>query len=223
MFSDRVEAGQKLGAALRSYTDCPGGLILAIPRGGVVVGREMSLMLHLPLDVLITRKIGALDNPELAIGAMSETGFLHINEELLAACPSLAPQGQPGYHEEQEEIARRRALYRGGRSLPPLAGRTVILVDDGVATGATYLASVKALRASQVGRLLAALPVAPSDTVQKIRRQVDDCVVLASPYPFYAVGQHYLDFRQVEDAEVLRSLAESWHPPADSAGVPPSS
>lgn len=216
MFADRVEAGRKLGMALERYADCPGGLILAIPRGGVIVGREISLILRLPLDVFITRKIGAPGNPELALGALSETGFLYINQELLAACPNLALRGTPDCREEQEEIARRRTLYRGGRNLSSLIGRTVILVDDGVATGATYLASVQALRAAQAARLVAALPVVPADTAQKIRRQVDDCIILAYPYPFYAVGQHYLDFRQVEDSEVLQCLAESWHPSAES-------
>lgn len=213
MIEDRVEAGRRLAAALQRYCDCPGGLILAIPRGGVVVGREMSVLLRLPLDVLLTRKIGAPGNPELAIGALTETGYLYVNEELLASYPALARLSERERLEQEREIDRRRRQYRGGRALPPLEGRTVILVDDGTATGATYLASVHALRASRVGRLVAALPVAPPEIAGMISRRVDDCVVLATPDPFYAVGQHYLNFRQVDDEEVLRCLAESWRPP----------
>ncbi len=214
MIRDREEAGQRLAAALSRYTDCPDGLILAIPRGGVVVGLEMSLSLRLPLDVLITRKIGAPDNPELAIGALTETGYLHLNKDLLASYPWLARMVEQERALQEREIVRRRELYRGGRNLPPLAGRTIILVDDGVATGATYLASVQALKAGGVTRLVAALPVAPSETAEKVSTQVDECVVLESPEPFYAVGQHYLDFRQVEDEEVIRCLARAWRPPA---------
>lgn len=214
MIRDREEAGQRLAAALSRYTDCPDGLILAIPRGGVVVGLEMSLSLRLPLDVLITRKIGAPDNPELAIGALTETGYLHLNKDLLASYPWLARMVEQERALQEREIVRRRERYRGGRNLPPLSGRTIILVDDGVATGATYLASVHALKAGGVTRLVAALPVAPSDTTARIAAHVDECSVLESPEPFYAVGQHYLNFRQVEDEEVIRCLARAWRPPA---------
>jgi len=216
MFRDREEAGQRLAAALSRYAARPDGLILAIPRGGVVVALEMSLTLHLPLDVLITRKLGAPDNPELAVGALSETGYLHINKDLVACYPWLARAVEQERARQEQEILRRRGLYRGGRSLPQLVGRTVILVDDGVATGATYLASVQALKSGGVARVVAALPVAPSETAVQISAQVDECVILASPEPFYAVGQHYLEFRQVEDEEVIRCLARSWRPSAST-------
>lgn len=212
MFCDRVEAGQRLAAALSRYTDHPGGLILAIPRGGVVVGREMSLRLRLPLDVLITRKIGAAENPELAIGALTETGYLQVNEDLLLSHPSLARITERQRLEQVEEIARRRALYRGGRELPSLSGRTVILVDDGVATGATYLASVQGLKAAGAAKVVAALPVGPAETAKLIAGCVDECLVLESPEPFYAVGQHYHDFRQVDDHEVIQCLTSAWKP-----------
>jgi putative phosphoribosyl transferase len=210
MFRDRVEAGQRLAAALSRYAEHPGGLVLAIPRGGVVVGREISLRLRLPLDVLLTRKIGAAENPELAIGALSETGYLHLNEDLLALHPSLSRMTEKQRRDQQEEIVRRRQLYRGGRELPPLAGRTVVLVDDGVATGATYLASVQALKGAGVARVVAAIPVGPAETAKLIAGRVDECVILECPEPFYAVGQHYDDFRQVDDEEVIRCLEESW-------------
>ncbi|WP_447972164.1 phosphoribosyltransferase [Nitrospira sp. Kam-Ns4a] len=210
MFRDRPDAGRRLAGLLARYQDCPGGLILGIPRGGVLVGLELSLQLRLPLDVFITRKLGAPDNPELAIGALSETGYLHLNQELLDAYPPLRRYVEPERRAQELEIARRRALYRGGRGLPDLQGRTVLLVDDGVATGATYLASVHALKAGGVARLVAALPVAPADTVRVIAGMVDDCVVVACPAAFYAVGQHYLDFRQIEDEEVRACLAKAW-------------
>jgi putative phosphoribosyl transferase len=210
VFRDRRDAGQQLAAALRPYADCPGGFILAIPRGGLVVGLELSLALHLPLDVLITRKLGAPDNPELAIGALAETGYVHLNQELLSAYPSLARSLEPERAEQKQEIDRRRQLYRGGRLLPPLKGRIVILVDDGVATGATFLASVQALKAAEAARVMAALPVAPAETIQVIAGQVDECVVLASPYPFYAVGQHYVNFSQVTDQQAVDCLAKAW-------------
>jgi predicted phosphoribosyltransferase len=212
MFRDRIEAGQRLAAALSRYTDHPGGLILAIPRGGVVVGREMSLRLRLPLDVLITRKIGAVENPELAIGALTETGYLQVNEDLLLSHPSLARITERQRLEQVEEIARRRALYRGGRELPSLSGRTVILVDDGVATGATYLASVQGLKAAGAAKVVAALPLGPAETAKLIAGCVDECLVLESPEPFYAVGQHYHDFRQVDDHEVIQCLTSAWKP-----------
>ncbi len=210
MFRDRTEAGQRLAAVLRHYADRPDGLVLAIPRGGVVVGREISLALRLPLDVLLTRKIGAAENPELAIGALSETGYLHLNEELLASYPSLMSVTDRQRREQEEEIARRRRLYRGGRELPALAGRLVILADDGVATGATYLASVQALKTAGVGGLVAAIPVGPAETAGLIAQRVDECIMLECPQPFYAVGQHYQDFHQVDDAEVIHCLSTAW-------------
>jgi putative phosphoribosyl transferase len=210
VFRDRIEAGQRLAAALERYKHCPEGLILGIPRGGVVVALEVSLALRLPLDVLITRKLGAPDNPELAVGALAETGFVHLNEELLSSYPSLARSLEAEEYAQRQEIARRRALYRGGRPLPPLHGRTVILVDDGVATGATYLASVQTLKAAEVGRLVAALPVAPGETARLIADTVEECVVLATPYPFYAVGQYYHDFSQVTDEQVADCLVRGW-------------
>jgi putative phosphoribosyl transferase len=212
VFRDRRDAGQQLAAALRQYADSPDGLILAIPRGGLVVGLELSLALHLPLDVLITRKLGAPDNPELAIGALAETGYVYLNQDLLRTYPSLARSLERERVEQEHEIARRRQLYRCGRLLPPLKGRTVILVDDGVATGATFLASVQALKAAEVARVIAALPVAPGETIQVIAGRVDECVVLASPYPFYAVGQHFADFSQVTDQQAIDCLANSWQP-----------
>lgn len=209
MFRDRAEAGQKLADALRRYANRSDVLVLAIPRGGVLVGLEISRALQLPLDVLITRKIGAPGNPELALGALTETGYVHLNQDILAFVPNWARYVEQERMRQEEEIRRRRELYRQGRPLPALTGRTVLLVDDGVATGATYLASIAALKAAGTARIVAALPVAPPETAQKIRGYVDDCVILETPEPFEAVGLHYQNFYQVSDAEVLQALEGS--------------
>jgi predicted phosphoribosyltransferase len=209
LLRDREEAGRLLAERLGAYRDDPRGLILALPRGGVAVGYRVSLALRLPLDVFITRKLGAPGNPEFAIGAVTETGAVFLNpeaQEVMAAFS--APTGflARSVDEQREEIARRQRLYRRGHPLPDLAERTVLLVDDGIATGATFLASVDGLRSRGVGRLVAAIPVGPVDTLQRVAEQVDELHVLATPDPFYAVGNHYADFTQVEDDQVLDYL-----------------
>ncbi len=209
VLKNRHEAGRLLAERLDAYRDDPKGIILALPRGGVPVGFTLSQALHLPLDVLITRKLGAPGNPEFALGALCETGTLFLNEEALRALSVTRQALEPTIRIQREEIARRQTLYRKGRSLPSLADRTVLLVDDGVATGATFLASAQALRNLGVHRLVAALPLAPSETCERIRQQVDELVVLLTPEPFFAVGNHYEDFRQVEDEEVVRYLDQA--------------
>ena len=212
IFRDRTEAGRELAARLNVYRDDPTGLILALPRGGVPVGYEISLALNLPMDVFITRKLGAPDNPEYAIGAVAETGSLHLNQQalrMMGGFSTASPYFTEMVRAQREEIKRRQGLYRHGRPLPDLKDRTVLLVDDGVATGATFLASIEALRNLQVRRLIAALPVGPGETLSGIGKQVDQLIVLATPEPFYAVGNHYMDFRQVGDDEVVRYLEQA--------------
>ncbi|MEW6246304.1 MAG: phosphoribosyltransferase [Nitrospirota bacterium] len=206
MFHDREEAGRLLAARLTSYRDDPTALILALPRGGVAVGYQMSLALRLPLDVFITRKIGAPDNPEFALGAISETGSLYLNREAVALSALKQEELEKLIRAQQEEIARRQALYRQGRKQPTLTDRTVLLVDDGIATGATFFASLDAIRDLKPRRLIAAVPVGPRETLQEVRRLVDELVVLQAPEPFFAVGSHYADFAQVDDADVIRYL-----------------
>lgn len=212
IFRDRTEAGRELASKLDAYRDDPGALILALPRGGVAVGYEISLALRLPLDVFITRKLGAPDNPEYAIGAVAETGSIYCNPEALRMMGGFSTASrhfEEMVRTQREEIRRRQDLYRNGRPLPDLKDRTVLLVDDGIATGATFLASIEALRSLQVGRLIAALPVGPRETLNQIGKQVHDLIVLATPEPFYAVGNHYVDFRQVDDDEVVRYLEQA--------------
>jgi predicted phosphoribosyltransferase len=206
IFQNREEAGRQLAAKLQAYREHPAGVILALPRGGVAVGYQVSLALHLPLDVFITRKIGAPDNPEYALGAVSECGNIYLNPEAAAAFALSREDLNDLARVQQREINRRQQLYRQGRHPLPLKDRVVIVVDDGIATGATFFASVEAIRQQAPKRLVAAVPVGPASTLAKARGVVDELVVLATPEPFWAVGNHYVDFAQVEDREVLDYL-----------------
>jgi putative phosphoribosyl transferase len=206
MFRNREEAGRMLADELRQYRNDPTGLILALPRGGVAVGYQLSLALHLPLDVFMTRKIGAPDNPEYAIGAVAETGSLHLNQEAISSFGLSRYELERLIHVQEKEIARRKDLYRQGRPLPQLTGRTVLLVDDGIATGSTFLASALAIRKLQPRRLVGVIPVGPPSTIREVRLHVDELVVLMTPDPFEAVGNFFADFTQVEDRDVIQYL-----------------
>lgn len=206
LFLDRHDAGRRLAHALIHYKEASDTLILALPRGGVVVGYEISRELHLPLEVLVTRKLGAPGNPELAMGALSETGYRHLNPEVLLSFGVSSGQLEEEVQLQQQEIARRVERYRRGRPLPPMTGRSVILVDDGVATGATFYASVAALRTLNVRRLVAAIPVASTQVRSDLLSKVDEVVILETPMSFAAIGQFYLDFSQVTDEEVTACL-----------------
>ena len=206
LFVDRHDAGRRLAHALIHYKEAPDTLILALPRGGVVVGYEISRELHLPLEVLVTRKLGAPGNPELAMGALSETGYRHLNPEVLLSFGVSSVQLEEAVQLQHQEIARRVERYRRGRPLPPMTGQSVILVDDGVATGATFYASVAALRTLNVRRLVAAIPVASTQARSDLLSKVDEVVILETPMSFAAIGQFYLDFSQVTDEEVTACL-----------------
>lgn len=206
VFQNREEAGRQLAAKLHKYRDAPGGVILALPRGGVALGYQLSIALHLPLDVFITRKIGAPDNPEYALGAVSETGNIYLNPEAVSEFRLTNEDVKDLVAVQKQEIKRRQQLYRQGRHPLPLKDRVVIVVDDGIATGATFFASVEAIRQQTPARLVAAIPVGPADTIAKARNVVDELIVLATPEPFWAVGSHYVDFTQVEDRDVLEYL-----------------
>lgn len=206
MFKNREEAGELLALELAEFRDDPHAMLLALPRGGVVVGYQMSLALHLPLDVLISRKIGAPGNPEYALGAVSETGAVYWNREALAGLSLSERELAAAVRAQKSEVARRVALYRQGRQFPHLKDRTVIIVDDGVATGATFFASVATARQGHPRRVIGAVPVAPRSTMQEARSVVDRLIVLRVPEPFYAVGNFYEHFEQVEDREVLQYL-----------------
>lgn len=206
MFRNREEAGRMLADELRQYRNDPTGLILALPRGGVAVGYQLSLALHLPLDVFMTRKIGAPGNPEYAIGAVAETGSRYLNQEAVNSFGLSRSELDRFIHVQETEIVRRSNLYRQGRSFPQLTGRTVLLVDDGIATGSTFMASARAIRSLQPHRLVGAIPVGPPSTICEVKALVDELVVLMTPDPFEAVGNFFVDFTQVEDTDVLEYL-----------------
>ena len=206
MFRNREEAGRILADQLSQYRNDPTALIFALPRGGVSVGYQLSLALHVPLDVFLTRKIGAPGNPEYAIGAVAETGSRHLNQEAVRSFGLSRNELDRLIHVQEKEIARRKDLYRQGRPLPQLTGRTVLLVDDGIATGSTFMASALAIRSLQPRRLVGVIPVGPSSTIREVRSHVDELVVLMIPDPFAAVGNFFMDFTQVEDRDVIQYL-----------------
>jgi len=223
MFANREEAGVRLAEKLSDYRDDASTVILALPRGGVAVGYRLSLELHVPLDVLITRKIGAPGNPEYALGAICETGALFWNEEAVHAFSLTSRDLDSAARAQTEEIARRVALYRQNRPLPPVTDRNIILVDDGIATGATFFASAAALRQLRPRTLIAAIPIGPQSTIRDLSGRVDRLAVLGTPEPFYAVGNFYHDFKQLEDRDVLEYLRQA-HEAAltrSSSGKPP--
>ena len=203
---NREEAGQRLVDHLTQYREHPDALILALPRGGVPVGYQLSLGLHLPLDVFISRKLGAPDNSEYALGAVGETGAVYLNPDAVATYGLSRAEFEDVIQMQQREIARRQLLYRQGRHLPTLTDRIVILVDDGIATGSTFFAAIQSIKHLKPHRLIGAIPVGPVEIIQEARRQVDELIVLATPEPFWAVGNHYIDFGQVSDQDVVEYL-----------------
>jgi predicted phosphoribosyltransferase len=209
MFANRSEAGRGLAERLGAYRDRREVLILALPRGGAIIGREIAASLHADLDVLIVRKIGVPWQPELAAGALSETGAVHWNRDVISSAGGLDDYLGREVARQRQEIARRVDLYRQGAAITALDGRTVILVDDGVATGATIKAAIETLKKEPISRLAAAVPVAPPSTADELRRMVDEFVCLETPGLFLSVGGHYRDFTQVTDEEVVRILKEA--------------
>lgn len=204
MFKDREEAGKRLGEALKSIKAAD-IVLMAIPRGGVVIGAAVAESLGVSLSVVIPKKIGAPGNDELAIGALVDRKSIIVDKRLQRTLNVSDEYIEREARKKLEEIARRRALY-GADDLPDLKGKTVVLVDDGLATGSTAIAAAKALRAAGAERLVLGLPVAPEESVAKIEQYVDEVVCLDIPPVFYSVGQFYQDFEQVSDEQVVELL-----------------
>jgi putative phosphoribosyl transferase len=218
MFRDRTEAGVALGRAVRALIGGDPALrdpvVLALPRGGVPVAAEVARALGAPLDLLLVRKIGAPGNPELAVAAVVEGDppDLAVNRTIQRVAGVTDADLDAAKDRQLSEIARRRALYLQGRPPTPITGRTAVLVDDGVATGATMRAALTALRRRGPAAVILAIPVAPADVLDDLRREATHLVCLETPEPFIAVGAHYADFDQVSDAEVaavIRAASQS--------------
>jgi len=204
LFKDRKDAGRQLAAELQ-LLNIKDGLIIGLPRGGVVVAAEIARMLHLPLDVIIVRKLGAPFNPELAIGALVED-HVFLNQEFVREFGIDQAYIQSEIAREKKEASRRLALYRHGRSSPVFKGKTVIVVDDGIATGATMRVSLDHLKSKGAKRLIIAVPVAPPDTLEHLKKEGFEIICLYTPPSFAAVGEFYESFPQVQDAEVIKLL-----------------
>lgn len=204
VFADRIDAAERLGDALRHHRD-KRAIVLAIPRGAVPMGAVLARRLHAQLDVVLVRKLGAPGNPEFAVGAVDESGRDYVN-------PDAFMPGETGEYLQAERqrqldvMRRRRALYTPGRAPLEVAARTVIVVDDGLATGSTMVAALRAVRRGRPGWLVCAVPVASREALQRVRPLADEVVCLSTPLDFRAVGQFYRSFPQVEDDEVATLL-----------------
>jgi putative phosphoribosyl transferase len=214
-FPNRRQAGRLLAAELATRRLGVNTVVLALPRGGVPVGAEIAEVLKAPLDVLVVRKLGVPWQPELAMGAIA--GGTRMLDHLLIRDLGVSDEEvEAVVAQETQELKRREEMYRGGLPAPHLRGCSAVLVDDGLATGSTMVAAARHVRSVHPERLIVAVPVASSDACDRLRREADECICLAEPAPFFAVGEWYIDFRQVSDAEVQQILnrRHSLSPPA---------
>ena len=219
LYKDRTAAGQKLAEQLSTYANRRDVLVLGLPRGGVPVAFEVAKALNAPLDVFIVRKLGVPGQEELAMGAIASGGVRVLNRDIVRAHQLFEAAIHQVTVREQRELERRERLYRDDRPIPDLTGRTVILVDDGLATGASMRAAIMALRQHQPGRIVVAVPVSSPETRQEFEGEVDEIICAVTPSPFYGVGLWYDNFPQTTDEEVrdlLKRSQNTHQPPATS-------
>jgi putative phosphoribosyl transferase len=209
IYRDRIEAGKRLAERLGDYADRSDVLVLALPRGGVPVAFEVAQALHAPLDIFLVRKLGVPGHEELAMGAIATGGVRVLNEDVVSYLRIPGEIIDAVAADELRELERRERLYRGNRPAPDVEGKTVILVDDGLATGSTMRAAAAALRQQQPARIVVAVPVSAVQTCDEYRMGVDEIVCAVTPEPFHAVGLWYEDFSQTTDEEVRDLLARS--------------
>jgi putative phosphoribosyl transferase len=212
LFRDRRDAGRKLAHELRSYASVPNLLVLALPRGGVPVAFEVAQALDSPLDVFLVRKLGVPGHEEYAMGAIASGGIMVLNQEAVRMIGATPQVIESVAAQERRELERREASYRGDRPRPEVGGATVILVDDGLATGSTMRAAAEALRKEGPAKLIVAVPVAAPETCDAFRDEVDDIVCAVTPERFHAVGAWYADFSQTSDQEVHDLLQRAREP-----------
>jgi putative phosphoribosyl transferase len=213
-YRDRRDAGRALAARLRGYSGREDVIVLALPRGGVPVGFEVASALRVPLDVFLVRKLGVPGHEELAFGAIASGGLLVLDRDIVRQLGIPSATIERVIAREAAELERRERAYRGNLPPPELRGRTIILVDDGLATGSTMMAAAAAVAQQQPARVIVAVPVAAADTCERLRREADEVICLLTPSPFHAVGIWYDDFRPVDDEEVRRLLAAATGPAA---------
>ena len=206
-FRNRTDAGRRLAEKLAAYANRPDVLVLALPRGGVPVGYEVARALGVPLEVFLVRKLGVPGYEELAMGAVATGEVRVLNDEIVRGLGISEHEIDAIVAREMQELARRERLYRGDRLPPDVADRTVILVDDGLATGATMRAAIQALRQQKPARIVVAVPTASPDTCEALKVEADDVICAMTPEPFFAVGHWYEDFTQTTDDEVRELLA----------------
>lgn len=207
-FRDRIDAGQRLGDALGRFKGRAGLLVLGLPRGGVPVAAEVARKLAAPLDVMLVRKLGAPGQPELAVGAIASGGVTVLNQDVVDAFGLGQQAVEDIAGAEARELQRRERIYRGDRPALDLHGRTVIVVDDGLATGASMRAAARAVRALGAEHVVIAVPVGAAETCESLKSEADEVVCLATPEPFQAVGLWYRHFEQISDREVIDLLAD---------------
>ena len=209
IFTDRTDAGRQLANALGEYADTGNVVVLALPRGGVPVAYEVAKALHTPLDVMVVRKLGVPGHEELAMGAIASGNIRVINEDIVRYL-NISQQGIDEVAEsERLELERRERLYRGEKATCEVRGKTIILVDDGIATGATMRAAIGAIKLQQPAHLVVAVPTSALDTYNTISREVDRMICLSTPEPYIAVGRWYRNFSQTSDEEVTRLLEKA--------------
>jgi len=226
IYPNRTEAGRRLALRLRDYANRKDVIVLGIPRGGVPVAFEVARMLKVPLDVLVLRKLGVPGHEELGFGAIASGGIRALNPKIIEALRISPWDIELVTNREGKELKRREQVYRGSQPALNVRGRTVILVDDGIATGSGIRAAIDALRQMKPARIVVAVPVAPASTCDHLRGEVDELICLATPEPFYGVGQFYYDFSQVSDQDVnelldraAREIDEQDHPSAEVAAI----
>ena len=219
-FHDRTQAGQQVAAMLGAYAHRPDVLVLGLPRGGVPVAYEVAQALAAPLDIIVVRKLGVPYEPELAMGAIALGGVRVLNPDIVSAL-GISPEVIASVTaEERRELTRRERLYRGDRPLPNIRGRVVILVDDGIATGATIRAAISAVRQQQPARIVIAVPVASAQTRDELRKEVDELICPLAPEDLYGIGLWYERFPQLSDDDVRALLTRAWQAGGSDAYAP---